>query len=118
MLESCGRNFRVKDAYHYAPRQAPRNGAVPESATGQIISPYNNCKGNLEERAVSAYVIGNVVGRLLISYALVLFVVLLFSRLDWRLSLQRSVKWYGLLMTTVVFLAGLSQAVIRGGGLG
>ena len=66
---------------------------------------------------MSAYVIGSVLGRLMISYVLVLVVLVIVSRLRWRMGLRRSVKWYGLLLTTVVFLAGISQAVVRDGGL-
>ena len=66
---------------------------------------------------MSAYVIGSVVGRLLISYVLVLVVLMIVSRLRWRMGLRRSVKWYGLLLTTVVFLVGISQAIIRDGGI-
>ena len=53
----------------------------------------------------------------MISYVLVLVVLMIVSRLRWRVGLRRSVKWYGLLLTTVVFLAGISQAVMRDGGL-
>lgn len=66
---------------------------------------------------MSAYVIGSVVGRLLISYVIVLVVLMIFSRLRWREGLRRSVKWYGLLLTTAVFLVGISQAIIRDGGI-
>jgi len=62
-------------------------------------------------------VIGSVLGRLLISYVLVLVVLMIVSRLRWRVGLRRSVKWYGLLLTSIVFLAGISQAIIRDGGL-
>ncbi len=66
---------------------------------------------------MSAYVIGSVLGRLLISYVLVLVVLMIVSRLRWRVGLRRSVKWYGLLLTSIVFLAGISQAIIRDGGV-
>lgn len=61
--------------------------------------------------------IGSVLGRLLISYVLVLVVLMIVSRLRWRVGLRRSVKWYGLLLTSIVFLAGISQAIIRDGGV-
>ncbi|ASJ71956.1 hypothetical protein [Granulosicoccus antarcticus] len=67
---------------------------------------------------MSVYEIGNLAGRLLVSYMIVLFVLLLFSRLQGRQALMRSVRWYGWLITAVVFLLGLSQPMMRGGGLG
>ncbi len=66
---------------------------------------------------MSAFEFGNLVGRLLISYLIVLFVIFIFSRLQGKIAYKRSVSWYGWTITAVVFLLGLSQPMMRGAGL-
>lgn len=63
------------------------------------------------------YVLGNVVGRALISYLFILIICWLFSRFNWRAALKRSTRWYSLLATIVLALLGVSAAVIRHGGI-
>lgn len=65
-----------------------------------------------------AYVMGNFVGRLLVSYLLVLLVCWLFSRFDARRALRMSMRWYSWLAVVVLSLLGLGAAVSSGGGLG
>lgn len=62
---------------------------------------------------MNGYLIGNLLGRLLCSYAVVRFLLLLASRLDWRLALRRSARWHGALSVLVVFAAGLLAYVVR-----
>lgn len=54
-----------------------------------------------------AYLIGNLLGRLVMSYALVWIVLLVASRLDWRLAFRRTRRWWGILIIALVFLAGV-----------
>ena len=64
-----------------------------------------------------AYVLGNLVGRVLVSYLLVLLVCWLFSRFDVRRALRQSVRWYSWLAVAVLSLLGLGAAISSGGGL-
>lgn len=64
-----------------------------------------------------AYVLGNLVGRLLVSYLLVLLVCWLFSRFDARRALRQSMRWYSWLAVVVLSLLGLGAAVSSSGGL-
>jgi hypothetical protein len=65
-----------------------------------------------------AYVIGNLVGRLLVSYVLVLLVCWLVSRFDVRRALRLSMRWYSWIAVVVLSLLGLGAAVSSSGGLG
>lgn len=56
---------------------------------------------------MNGYLIGNLLGRLLFSYGLVWLVLLLLSRLNWRLAVRRSTRWYGVLTVLIVFVTGL-----------
>lgn len=57
---------------------------------------------------MTAYVLGNLLGRFVLSYALVwLAMCLTLSRLNWRGALQRTNHWSGLIATTSTFLIGL-----------
>lgn len=62
-----------------------------------------------------SFIAGNLLGRAAISYLIVLVIVSLVSKLDWRLALRRSVRWYGLLSVLVLTLAGIGVAASRGG---
>ena len=65
----------------------------------------------------SIYILGNLLGRALISYALVWFVCWLASRLNWRMAFTRSGRWYSLLAVITLTLLGVGAAVVRKGGL-
>ena len=61
---------------------------------------------------MSGYIIGNVLGRLAISYLLIWLVMwLVFARRDWRVAFSRAHRWYGLLSVCVVFSLGLVGAM-------
>ena len=64
-----------------------------------------------------SFVLGNLLGRALLSLALVWVAFFLVSRLDWRLALARSRRWYGLLSVAVLTLLGMGSAVVSAGGV-
>lgn len=57
---------------------------------------------------MDSYIVGNIIGRLLMSYCLVWLVLLVINRMNWRLAFQKSKKWYGVLPVVVLFLLGVS----------
>jgi hypothetical protein len=60
---------------------------------------------------MSAYMLGNLVGRFAVSYALIWLVMwLMFARLDWRDAFRRTNHWSGLAATTTIYLIGLIAA--------
>jgi hypothetical protein len=60
---------------------------------------------------MSAYMLGNLIGRFALSYALIWLVMwLMLARLDWRDAFRRTHHWSGLTATTTVFLIGLIAA--------
>ncbi len=60
---------------------------------------------------MDAYVVGNLAGRLVLSYLVMWCLMLAFSRADWRRALRRSYRWYGIALTLVFFSAGLVGAM-------
>jgi dolichyl-phosphate-mannose--protein O-mannosyl transferase len=57
---------------------------------------------------MTAYLLGNLVGRFALSYVLVWVVMfLMLSRLNWREAFRRTNHWSGLVATTTTFLIGL-----------
>ncbi|HET9646084.1 MAG TPA: hypothetical protein VFP68_22640 [Burkholderiaceae bacterium] len=56
----------------------------------------------------TSYILGNLVGRLLMSYLLVLLGCLAAARGDRREAFRRSLHWYGISATVAVFLLGLA----------
>ena len=52
---------------------------------------------------MSAYVIGNVLGRLVISYIIAYVLILLLNRFNFQKALKGSVRWYGGIFSLVVF---------------
>lgn len=64
---------------------------------------------------VDAYFVGNILGRLIMSFTLVWLVMFLFfSHFKWKAAFGRSVKWYGLLSVTVLFSLGIVAGVTQG----
>ncbi len=61
---------------------------------------------------MTSYAIGVIFGRLLASYLIVLVVLFLFARFKHKVALRRSVKWYGLLLTSVIFVLGLASSAV------
>ncbi|WP_114970022.1 hypothetical protein [Rhodoferax ferrireducens] len=65
----------------------------------------------------ASYILGNLLGRAAISYALVWLACWLLSRLNWRVAFKRSTRWYSLLAVVLLTLLGMGAAVSRRGGL-
>lgn len=66
---------------------------------------------------MSAHLLGNLVGRFVLSYALTWLVMfLMLSRLNWRDAFRRTNHWSGLVATTTTFLIGLIAAQSNGAG--
>lgn len=64
---------------------------------------------------MSAYLLGNLLGRLALSYGLVWLVTwLLVARLDWRVTFRRTIHWIGLIATVTTFLVGLLTTSLDG----
>jgi hypothetical protein len=63
-----------------------------------------------------SYVVGNLLGRAIISYLLVWAACLAASRFNWRLAFKRSGRWYSLLAVTALTLLGMGGAIVRSGG--
>ena len=60
---------------------------------------------------MSAFQLGNLLGRLALSYALIWLVMwLMLARLDWRDAFRRTNHWTGLTATLTTFLIGLIAA--------
>jgi formate/nitrite transporter FocA (FNT family) len=59
---------------------------------------------------MSAYVFGNLAGRLFISYLVVWIGMLLVSRVNWRSAFRRTLRWYGVASVTAIFALGLAVA--------
>ncbi|MFC4623611.1 hypothetical protein ACFO3A_15550 [Comamonas nitrativorans] len=60
-----------------------------------------------------SYLLGNFLGRVLVSYLLVWGVLFLFSRLNWRMAFARSRRWPGILAVLVLALLGMGSAFSR-----
>ncbi len=63
------------------------------------------------------YLLGNLVGRALVSYVLVWVVWWLVSRFDVRRAFARSLRWYSWLAVLVLSLLGMAAGVQSAGGL-
>ena len=60
---------------------------------------------------LTLYVLGNLLGRLLMAYLLVWLVCFALSRGDWRAALTRSRRWQAVLAVVVLFGLGLAGTV-------
>lgn len=61
-----------------------------------------------------SFVLGNLLGRALVSYALVWVVCWLASRFNWRMAFKRSGRWYSVIAVVLLTLLGMGAAVSRG----
>lgn len=64
----------------------------------------------------ASFILGNLIGRAVVSYALVWLACWLASRLRWREAFARSVRWYGVLAVAALTLLGLAAGVAPAGG--
>jgi hypothetical protein len=64
---------------------------------------------------MTAYLIGNIIGRLTLSYAIIWLAIWLgLAKLNWRDAFRRTHHWTGLAATTMAFLLGLIAAQSHG----
>jgi formate/nitrite transporter FocA (FNT family) len=64
---------------------------------------------------MTAYLLGNVIGRLILTYAIIWLAIWLgLAKLDWRDAFRRTNHWTGLTATTTAFLLGLIAAQSNG----
>ena len=63
---------------------------------------------------MSAHILGNLLGRFVVSYALIWLVMLILARFNWRDAFRRTHHWSGLVATTTIFLIGLIAAQADG----
>jgi hypothetical protein len=64
---------------------------------------------------MTAFTLGNLLGRLALSYALIWLIAwLMLARLNWREAFRRTNHWSGLVATIITFLIGLIAAQLDG----
>jgi len=64
-----------------------------------------------------SYILGNLIGRAIVSFVLVWIVCLLASRLNWRQALNRSGRWYSLLAVAGLTVLGMGSAMLHTGAV-
>lgn len=64
----------------------------------------------------ASYLLGNLIGRALISFLIVWIVCLLASRLNWRLAFSRSRRWYSVAAVLLMTMLGMGSALVGAGG--
>lgn len=64
-----------------------------------------------------SFVLGNLLGRALVSYLLVFLACLVTTRLQVGPALSRSRRWYALAATLLLTVLGFVSAVVNGGGV-
>ncbi|MCW8166509.1 hypothetical protein [Verminephrobacter aporrectodeae] len=62
-----------------------------------------------------SFILGNLLGRALVSYAIVWVVCVLARRFQWRAAWRSSVRWYSGLAVLVLTLLGMGGALVRQG---
>lgn len=63
------------------------------------------------------FVLGNLVGRAIVSYLLLWLLWFCVSRFDWRRAFVRSRRWYSMVALVALTLAGMGSAVVKAGGV-
>ena len=66
---------------------------------------------------MTGYGIGELLGRVFASYLIVLIVMFFISRFKGKIAIEKSIKWYGLLATVILFIIGISVSVSQSGAL-
>ena len=60
---------------------------------------------------MSIYILGNLIGRFVLSYALIWLIMwLMLAKLSWRDAFRRTNHWSGLVAATTIFFVGLIAA--------
>jgi apolipoprotein N-acyltransferase len=65
----------------------------------------------------AAYAIGQIVGRIIMSYLIVWIVCVLFSRFNWRLAFRRSLRPYAWAAVMILTMLGIGGHIVINGGL-
>jgi uncharacterized membrane protein len=63
------------------------------------------------------YILGNLLGRAVISYLLVWMFYLFISKFKWRIAFKQSTRWYSWLVIILMTLLGVGASFARQGGL-
>ncbi len=58
---------------------------------------------------------GQIIGRLFLSYLIVLIIMLLISRFNMKSAFFHTHRWYGFIALVVVFLLGISSHLVSKG---
>lgn len=58
---------------------------------------------------------GQIIGRLFLSYLLVLIIMLLISRFNLKRAFFHTHRWYGFIALVIVFLLGISSHLVSKG---
>jgi len=66
---------------------------------------------------MTSYIIGNILGRAVVSYALVLAILFLASKFNIRLAFKRSVAWYSWIAVFLLTILGVAANISQQGGL-
>lgn len=64
------------------------------------------------------YLLGNFVGRAVVSFVLVWLVLWLISRFNWRVALTRSRRWPSILVVIALALLGMAGRMAQVAGVG
>lgn len=64
-----------------------------------------------------SFVLGNLVGRALISFLIVWVICLCASRFNWRAAWTRSRRWYSWVAVVLMTMLGFGSALVTSGAL-
>jgi hypothetical protein len=62
---------------------------------------------------MNTYLIGNLLGRFVVSYIITWFIIFFFSGFKWRNTFTNSRKWYGLVLLLFIYILGLGVGMIE-----
>ena len=63
------------------------------------------------------YILGNFIGRAIISYAIIWLFYLPINKFKWRLAFKQSMRWYSWLLVLLLTLLGIGASFANKGGL-
>jgi hypothetical protein len=66
---------------------------------------------SLRKTGMDAYMVGNLVGRVVLSHLLVWLLMLTFSRINARQAFREASRWYGVGLTLALFTEGLAASL-------
>ena len=62
-----------------------------------------------------SFIVGNLLGRALVSYAIIWAVCWVLSRFDWRAASRASLRWYSLLLVLLLTWLGAGGTLVQRG---